>query len=241
MKMPKSRKIYSRSITKHLENLDIYKSLIEQYNDIPLPGSGETNKLCLKGHVLLIYLQNERSPTATAKVISSCFGFPLSKRLISLVHKLNLNTLVKYKTTLNKNSKSILDICSQIFYRLPSETVLNPSLALTSVTETPHSITETSLSTTVTSLSTTETPLSTTVTSLSTTALPLSPTNPKTCLTVRSNDDLTPRKICLKRRLSVLSQARKEEKSKYRKTISELNLKSLSQPSLIKNLKQTVA
>lgn len=100
-----------------LKDSNLFKFLTEHYSDLPQPGSGDTTKLCLKGHALYIFIQNDSSYTTASKRISSSFGLSCSRAMTKLTGLVQC-TLKKYRTQLNKKLEEIQTICAQVFYQI---------------------------------------------------------------------------------------------------------------------------
>ncbi|XP_055890491.1 uncharacterized protein LOC106076412 [Biomphalaria glabrata] len=226
--MPKKVK---RCMPIKTEETKIFKFLKKHYSDFPQSESDgtPTNKLCLKGHVLLVYLQNQSSPAITVRQVSSLFGITVTKlHILELVRNLN-----KYKSNLSKNLPLINQLCSEIFRPLPTATASNPDSTINNATSVPQTLTA-------------EVPSASSNSSIDgddmapRSLIPPTEESSACSYILRGNVKMTPREKTLKRRLSLLSQFRRDEKCKYRKTVADLKSKSNFQPKLIKTLKRTI-
>ncbi|KAK6973615.1 hypothetical protein BgiMline_024838 [Biomphalaria glabrata] len=224
------------------QNSIIHKHLTELYNDLPNPGSGDSSRLCLNGHVLYIYLQNSSS-TITAEAISSRFGLQIKSQKVD--HLIGL--MQKLKKKIGKNLPQFKELCNKVFAHVPTATVPEPTLTSKPAVE----------------LCATEEPLTSTLSLSSTDAKPdvliISEQHSKETVTdsfvlsselIYETDDkqnynlrqeeCTPRKKKLKKRISYLSQSRIKDKEQYKKNLAGYKVKVKHLPNLVRVLKQSI-
>ena len=206
--------------------LPIKPGIARQYlthNFCAVPDDGKVKN----GHVLLNYIQNERSATKTIHSIKAKFGICAH---LSRVNSLVSRSLNKFKKMTQDNERrKFEEICKAVFYNRedPAADPPNPQSSsipkLSTPSPDPEHDDDPSTSSAMPSPS------------VHVCTSPVSDQSPRLRDSV-----LTPRKKKLKKRLEFAMKSKCAMQSKYRENLKELRLKVNKTPRKVKHLHQTI-
>ena len=186
-----------------------HQHLVDNFSSVP---DGELKI----GHVLLLYVENERSACRTIEAVTAKLGVPctsLKNQLRVLVDK----TLGKYKHLANTyEMMTFIKICNEVF------TV--SKVGDTNTTQTLHEP--------VASTSTEDAPATS---SVEATTIPATPS----INSALRGEQVTPRKAMMRKRLAFMSKSISDIKQKHRSTLKDIR-KKVPQPNRVKHLNQVI-